>query len=170
MRERRYDESGRPLCFVCQKPQADHPGGRECQAPGPVSEFGELHMSDALVIDRLRSDIARLQHLDYENAGLQAEVERLLTYADGETDKLRVAYADIAAFEDAISQLRGDAQHLLDVLDEIAGDYGCQLREPPDVSQPPRDVEACRHQWPAEPERWCVCCMARSAVDGSRFR
>jgi hypothetical protein len=55
-------------------------------------------------------------------------------------------------------------QHLADVLEEIAGDYGCGLREPADPSEPPRDAGACRHEWPDTPSRWCVLCLASDAL------
>ena len=53
-----------------------------------------------------------------------------------ECEALRLEREDARAERDAaIAALR-----------EIAGDYGCHMREPADPSQPPRETPACREQ------------------------
>jgi hypothetical protein len=48
---------------------------------------------------------------------------------------------------------------------ELAGDYGCTLREPDDPSQPPRG-ESCRDRCPDHPAEWCYACVASEALYG----
>lgn len=54
-------------------------------------------------------------------------------------------------------------EKLRKALREIAGDYGCGLIEPPDVSLPPQG-NPCRERRPDEPETWCVSCIASAAL------
>jgi hypothetical protein len=57
--ERSYDAQGRPLCFVCNLPQAAHEDGVECSFPWRVHAQG-LEVE----IDRLRAALSEIAQYD----------------------------------------------------------------------------------------------------------
>jgi hypothetical protein len=50
-------------------------------------------------------------------------------------------------------------------LEDLAGDYGCTVVAPPDVSLPPNG-EPCRYRNPDDSTEWCYACIASAALDG----
>ena len=68
---------------------------------------------------------------------------------------------------DALYEARAERDAAIAALREIAGDYGCHMREPADPSQPPRETPACREQYPDDRSYWCDPCIASAAVSGS---
>lgn len=56
-----------------------------------------------------------------------------------------------------------DVERLRAALTDLAGEYGCTLREPADPSEPPRG-DACRDRRPGEPKTWCYACVASAAL------
>lgn len=55
-----------------------------------------------------------------------------------------------------------------EALEDVAGDYGCGLLEPPDPSLPPNEREPCREEFADDPSRWCVSCVASAALAEAR--
>jgi hypothetical protein len=112
-------------------------------------------------------EAARLANIRAYLAESKYDLEPHDFFGDGVVEGVRYVVEQHGLAVDAADAAEAREEALREALEELAGDYGCTLLEPPDPSMPPVATDPCRDRRPDEPDTWCYACFASDALSRS---